>query len=58
MCATKALLAGDGDVVSDIFRQRMAYRGAAGLGAGWGVAYGKGMRAGSGLEGKAVGKDE
>ncbi len=41
MCSTKALLAGDGDVVSDIFRQRVAYRGAAGFSFGWGAAYGK-----------------
>jgi len=58
MCATKALLAGDGDVVADIFRQRMAYRGAAGLGTGWGVAYDKGMRKASGLDGKAAGKED
>ena len=39
MCATKALLAGDGDKVSDIFRERITYRGA-GVGAwGWGIAY-------------------
>jgi len=58
MCATKALLAGDADVVADIYRERVAYRGAVGLQRGWGVAYGKeGVRAGSGLEGKAAGKD-
>ena len=58
MCATKALIGGDGDAVADIFRERMAYRGAAGLGAGWGVAYGRGMRARIGPKGRAAGKDE
>ena len=58
MCATKALLGGDGDTVAEIFRQRVAYRGAAGLGAGWGVAYRKRMRARVGPEGKAAGQDE
>ena len=38
MCATKALLAGDGDVVSDIYRERITYRGAKGLTWGQGVA--------------------
>jgi formate dehydrogenase iron-sulfur subunit len=41
MCATKALLAGDGDRVSDIFRERVMYRGAGALQWGWGVAYDK-----------------
>ena len=58
MCATKALIAGDGDTVADIYRERVAYRGAAGLGAGWGVAYGAGMRDSAGMKGKAAGKDE
>jgi formate dehydrogenase iron-sulfur subunit len=58
MCATKALLAGDASVVSDIYRERVAYRGAMGMQRGWGVAYGKpGVREGKGLEGKATGKD-
>jgi formate dehydrogenase iron-sulfur subunit len=58
MCATKALLAGDADVVADIYRERVAYRGATGLATGWGVAYGKqGVRSARDLEGKAVGKD-
>ena len=39
MCSTKALLAGDGDQVSDIYRQRIVARGF-GTGAwGWGTAY-------------------
>jgi formate dehydrogenase iron-sulfur subunit len=41
MCATKALLGGDGDRISDIFRERSMWRGAAALSWGWGVAYGK-----------------
>jgi len=41
MCSTKALLAGDGDKVSDIFRERVMYRGAGALQWGWGVAYDK-----------------
>jgi formate dehydrogenase iron-sulfur subunit len=58
MCATKALLAGDGDTVSDIYRERVTWRGAAGLSSGWGVAYGKERDRGSrGLEGQAAGKD-
>ncbi len=54
MCATKALIAGDGDVVSEIFRERVTYRGAAALAWGWGVAYGrKGERAARRMEGKS-----
>ena len=41
MCSTKALLAGDGDKVADIFRERVMYRGAGALQWGWGVAYDK-----------------
>jgi len=58
MCATRALLAGDGDTVSDIFRERVTWRGSSGLTWGWGVAYAKpGLRRGRGVEGKATGKD-
>jgi formate dehydrogenase iron-sulfur subunit len=60
MCATRALLAGDGDVVSDIFRERVTWRGASGLsrGWGWGKAYGKpGQHKGRAVEGKATGGD-
>jgi formate dehydrogenase iron-sulfur subunit len=46
MCSTKALLAGDGDVISDIFRNRVTNRQTHGKAAGgdvcgWGTAYGK-----------------
>jgi len=56
MCATKALLAGDGNTVSDIFRERVTWRGSSGMSWGWGVAYGKGgLRKGRAIEGKATG---
>jgi formate dehydrogenase iron-sulfur subunit len=41
MCSTKALLGGDGDVVSDIFRTRVLQRGKGSEVWGWGTAYGK-----------------
>ena len=42
MCATKALLAGDAPVISDIYRDRVLRRGKAGDAAwGWTTAYGK-----------------
>ena len=42
MCSTKALLAGDAPVISDIFRDRALRRGKAGDAAwGWTTAYGK-----------------
>jgi len=37
MCSTKALLAGDADVISDIYRKRVINRGAGSF--DWGVAY-------------------
>jgi formate dehydrogenase iron-sulfur subunit len=41
MCSTKALLAGDSDVISDIYRQRVTLRGKGSEVWGWGTAYGK-----------------
>lgn len=58
MCATKALIAGDGDVVADIYRERIVYRGATGFAWGWGVAYGgRGQRSARGLDGKTSSQD-
>ncbi|MDP2239274.1 MAG: formate dehydrogenase FDH3 subunit beta [Burkholderiales bacterium] len=41
MCATKALLGGDSDVISDIYRNRVLKRGKGSEVWGWGTAYGK-----------------
>ena len=41
MCSTKALLAGDGDVISDTYRQRVLRRGTGSDIWGWGSAYGR-----------------
>jgi formate dehydrogenase iron-sulfur subunit len=40
MCSTKALLAGDGDMVADIFRNRVLKRNKGAEVWGWGTAYG------------------
>jgi formate dehydrogenase iron-sulfur subunit len=42
MCSTKALLGGDGDIVADIYRQRVLTRGKGSEVWGWGTAYGPG----------------
>jgi formate dehydrogenase iron-sulfur subunit len=41
MCATKALLGGDGSVIADIFRDRALKRGKGAEVWGWSTAYGK-----------------
>jgi formate dehydrogenase iron-sulfur subunit len=41
MCSTKALLAGDGDVVADIYRERITKRGSRPETWGWDTAYKK-----------------
>jgi formate dehydrogenase iron-sulfur subunit len=40
MCSTKALLAGDGDVIANIFRERVTIRGKGAEVIGWATAYG------------------
>ncbi|KAA3626664.1 MAG: 4Fe-4S dicluster domain-containing protein [Proteobacteria bacterium] len=44
MCSTKALIAGDADDVSNIYRERVVYRGSAGGAWGSDLAYGGGRR--------------
>jgi formate dehydrogenase iron-sulfur subunit len=41
MCATKALLAGDADVVADVYRERVFQRGSGVNAWGWSKAYNK-----------------
>jgi len=41
MCATKALIAGDGDQVADIYRERIMKRGGRPQTWGWDTAYKK-----------------
>jgi formate dehydrogenase iron-sulfur subunit len=44
MCSTKALLGGDGDIIADIYRQRVLTRGKGSEVWGWGTAYGPGQK--------------
>jgi formate dehydrogenase iron-sulfur subunit len=46
MCATKALLAGDSDMVSDTYRNRALGRGFGSGAWGWGMAFGGGGQGG------------
>jgi formate dehydrogenase iron-sulfur subunit len=39
MCSTKALIAGDGDIVADLFRSRVVRRGGRPDNWGWATAY-------------------
>jgi formate dehydrogenase iron-sulfur subunit len=39
MCSTKALLGGDGDVIADIYRDRVLHRGKGAEVWGWATAY-------------------
>jgi formate dehydrogenase iron-sulfur subunit len=47
MCSTKALLGGDGDVIADIYRERVLRRGKGSEVWGWGTAYGPAPRPGA-----------
>ena len=52
MCSTKALLAGDADIISDIYRKRVINRGASVM--DWGVSYqNASLRVPKGKPGKA-----
>lgn len=51
MCATKALLAGDGDVISDIYRERVTVRGKGAEVWGWATAYGAAPRSAAPVNG-------
>jgi formate dehydrogenase iron-sulfur subunit len=44
MCATKALIGGDANMVADIYRERVVWRGSAAGAWGWDLAYGRQQR--------------
>jgi formate dehydrogenase iron-sulfur subunit len=56
MCSTKALLAGDGDVIANIFRERVTVRGKGSEVIGWATAYGRPSGASGGGAPAAEGK--
>jgi formate dehydrogenase iron-sulfur subunit len=41
MCSTKSLLAGDGDVIAQIYKERVSRRGYGSGAWGWQTAYGE-----------------
>jgi formate dehydrogenase iron-sulfur subunit len=41
MCSTKSLLAGDGDIIAEIYKARVAKRGYSSGAWGWKTAYGE-----------------
>jgi formate dehydrogenase iron-sulfur subunit len=43
MCSTKSLLAGDGDMIAQIYKQRVLQRGYGSGAWGWQVAYREGV---------------
>jgi formate dehydrogenase iron-sulfur subunit len=47
MCSTRALMAGDGDVLADIYKERTVRRGYGSGAWGWATAYGRDDRGGA-----------